>query len=100
MFAANAGDDDAGERAVRATIERFGGLDILVNNAATNPYFGAVLGVDGPRYDKTFQVNLTGAAVLVEGGLRAGARAIGPGSSSTSRRWVGSAPRVVSGSTT
>lgn len=58
IFAANAGDDDAGERAVSATIERFGGLDILVNNAATNPYFGATLGVDGPRYDKTFQVNL------------------------------------------
>ena len=57
-FAANAGDDDAGERAVLATIERFGRLDILVNNAATNPYFGATLGVDRARYDKTFQVNL------------------------------------------
>jgi len=58
VFACNAGDDDAGERAVTATIERFGGLDILVNNAATNPYFGATLGVDAARYDKTFQVNL------------------------------------------
>jgi NAD(P)-dependent dehydrogenase (short-subunit alcohol dehydrogenase family) len=57
-FAANAGDDDAGERAVLATLERFGRLDILVNNAATNPYFGATLEVDKPRYDKTFQVNL------------------------------------------
>ncbi|MFK8022593.1 MAG: SDR family oxidoreductase, partial [Ilumatobacter sp.] len=37
---------------------RFGGLDILVNNAATNPYFGATMEVDRPRYDKTFQVNL------------------------------------------
>ena len=27
-------------RRVEATIERFGGLDILVNNAATNPYYG------------------------------------------------------------
>ena len=58
IFACNAGDDDAGERAVTATVERFGGLDILVNNAATNPYFGATLGVDAARYDKTFQVNL------------------------------------------
>ena len=57
-FAANAGDDDAGERAVLATLERFGQLDILVNNAATNPYFGATMEVDKPRYDKTFQVNL------------------------------------------
>lgn len=58
VFAINAGADDAGPRAVRATIERFGGLDILVNNAATNPYFGPTLGVDEQRYDKTFQVNL------------------------------------------
>jgi NAD(P)-dependent dehydrogenase (short-subunit alcohol dehydrogenase family) len=58
VFACNAGDDDAGERAVTATIERFGRLDILINNAATNPYFGATLGVDAGRYDKTFQVNL------------------------------------------
>ncbi len=58
IFACNAGDDDAGERAVTATIERFGRLDVLVNNAATNPYFGATLGIDPGRYDKTFQVNL------------------------------------------
>ena len=58
VFAANAGDEDAGERAVLATLERFGGLDILVNNASTNPYFGATMEVDKARYDKTFQVNL------------------------------------------
>ncbi|MEM1333633.1 MAG: SDR family NAD(P)-dependent oxidoreductase, partial [Actinomycetota bacterium] len=33
VFAANAGVDDAGQRAVAATIERFGQLDILVNIA-------------------------------------------------------------------
>ncbi|WP_394943940.1 SDR family oxidoreductase [uncultured Ilumatobacter sp.] len=58
VFAANAGDDDAGQRAVLATIERFGGLDILVNNAATNPFYGPMMDVDKGRYDKTFQVNL------------------------------------------
>ena len=60
IFAANAGDTDAGRACVAATIERFGGLDILVNNAATNPYLGATLGVDEARFDKTFQVNLRG----------------------------------------
>jgi NAD(P)-dependent dehydrogenase (short-subunit alcohol dehydrogenase family) len=60
VFAANVGDTEAGRACVAATIERFGGLDILVNNAATNPYFGATLGVDEARYDKTFQVNLRG----------------------------------------
>jgi NAD(P)-dependent dehydrogenase (short-subunit alcohol dehydrogenase family) len=60
VFAANAGDVAAGRACIDATIERFGGLDILVNNAATNPYFGESLGVDEARFDKTFQVNLRG----------------------------------------
>jgi NAD(P)-dependent dehydrogenase (short-subunit alcohol dehydrogenase family) len=60
VFAANAGDIDAAAACVAATIERFGGLDILVNNAATNPYYGPTLGVDAGRFDKTFQVNLRG----------------------------------------
>ena len=58
VFAGNAGDVSTAQACVRDTIERFGGLDILVNNAATNPYYGATLGVDPARYDKTFQVNL------------------------------------------
>ena len=60
VFAANAGDLDAAQRCVDATIERFGKIDILVNNAATNPYYGPTLGVDPSRYDKTFDVNLRG----------------------------------------
>ena len=60
VFAANAGDVEAGRACVAATIERFGALDILVNNAATNPYYGPTLAVDEARYDKTWQVNLRG----------------------------------------
>jgi len=60
VFAANAGDVASAKACVAATIERFGGLDILVNNAATNPYYGPTLGVDEGRFDKTFQVNLRG----------------------------------------
>jgi NAD(P)-dependent dehydrogenase (short-subunit alcohol dehydrogenase family) len=60
VFAANAGDVAAAQACVTATIERFGGLDILVNNAATNPYYGPTLRVDEARFDKTFQVNLRG----------------------------------------
>ena len=59
-YAANAGSSEAGQECVAATIERFGGLDVIVNNAATNPYYGASLGVDEARFDKTFQVNLRG----------------------------------------
>ena len=60
IFAANSGDVEAGKACVLATIERFGALDILVNNAATNPYMGPTLEIDESRYDKTFQVNLRG----------------------------------------
>jgi NAD(P)-dependent dehydrogenase (short-subunit alcohol dehydrogenase family) len=60
VYAANAGDLDAAAACVDATIDRFGGLDILVNNAATNPYYGPILEVDPARYDKTFDVNLRG----------------------------------------
>lgn len=57
---ANTGDVEAGRRCVEATLAKYGRIDVLVNNAATNPYFGDTLGVDEARYDKTFQVNLRG----------------------------------------
>jgi NAD(P)-dependent dehydrogenase (short-subunit alcohol dehydrogenase family) len=56
-FAANAGDSDAAAAAVEATIERFGRFDILVNNAATNPYAGRLTGLDQARAEKTALVN-------------------------------------------
>jgi NAD(P)-dependent dehydrogenase (short-subunit alcohol dehydrogenase family) len=60
VFAANVGDIEAADACVQATIERFGGLDILVNNAATNPYAGPTMEIDPGRFDKTFQVNIRG----------------------------------------
>ena len=60
VFAANAGEIDQAQACVDATMKRFGKIDILVNNAATNPYYGQTLGVDSARFDKTFQVNLKG----------------------------------------
>jgi NAD(P)-dependent dehydrogenase (short-subunit alcohol dehydrogenase family) len=60
VYAANAGDLDGISACVNATMERFGAIDIFVNNAATNPYFGKTLEVDPARFDKTFQVNIRG----------------------------------------
>ncbi len=60
VCAANAGDPEAPAAVVAATVERFGPVDILVNNAATNPYYGPALAIDDSRFDKTFQVNLRG----------------------------------------
>jgi len=54
---AHAGDPAAAEACVARTVERFGALDILVNNAATNPYFGPIIDIDPARAHKTVQVN-------------------------------------------
>ncbi|WP_233873711.1 SDR family oxidoreductase [Paraburkholderia adhaesiva] len=40
--------------------EKYGRLDILVNNAATNPYFGHILDTDLGAYNKTVDVNIRG----------------------------------------
>jgi NAD(P)-dependent dehydrogenase (short-subunit alcohol dehydrogenase family) len=60
VFAANAGDAEAAAACVAATVERFGSVDILVNNAATNPYHGPTLGISDSQFDKTVQVNWKG----------------------------------------
>jgi NAD(P)-dependent dehydrogenase (short-subunit alcohol dehydrogenase family) len=60
VFAANAGSIEAADECVAATIERFGRLDILVNNAATNPHYGRTLDVEPGKFDKTIEVNLRG----------------------------------------
>lgn len=39
-------------------IQAFGGIDILVNNAAANPYYGPVVGCDAQAFDKTIAVNV------------------------------------------
>jgi NAD(P)-dependent dehydrogenase (short-subunit alcohol dehydrogenase family) len=65
-IAAHAGRPEELERLVKSVIERFSRIDILVNNAATNPYFGPVLGAELSAWDKTFEVNLRGVFILTK----------------------------------
>jgi NAD(P)-dependent dehydrogenase (short-subunit alcohol dehydrogenase family) len=42
------------------TVEKYGTIDILVNNAATNPFFGNMVDAEEIAWDKTVDVNLKG----------------------------------------
>lgn len=68
---ANAGDPDAPTAIVGAVMDRWGAVDIVVNNAATNPYYGPALDISASQWDKTFDVNLRGAHALVREAWRA-----------------------------
>jgi NAD(P)-dependent dehydrogenase (short-subunit alcohol dehydrogenase family) len=45
--------------------EKFGRLDILINNAATNPYFGPAADLSPEAFDKTVDVNLKGPYFMI-----------------------------------
>jgi NAD(P)-dependent dehydrogenase (short-subunit alcohol dehydrogenase family) len=56
---------DTEEVAARAHAE-FGGIDVLVNNAATNPHFGPILEAQESHWDKTLEVNVKGYFHMVQ----------------------------------
>lgn len=66
-FECDVGDSTALVRLVRACVDRFGGLDVLVNNAAVyadNPFDGADYEKWRAGWQRTFEVNVFGAANL------------------------------------
>jgi len=69
---ANAGDPGQAAACTAATVERFGRIDILVNNAATNPYYGPIIDIDQGRADKTVRVNQSGYLEWTQAAWRAG----------------------------
>jgi len=74
-MACHIGDMEALARLFAAVQERYGRLDVLVNNAATNPYYGHVLDTDLGAFQKTVDVNIRGyffASVLGGRLMRAG----------------------------
>ena len=57
-IAAHVGDSEQLQQLVDKTIDTYGGIDILVNNAASNPVFGPSLDCDGAAFDKIMQANV------------------------------------------
>lgn len=65
-MAAHTGDAAAVEALVRRTVDLYGGVDILVNNAATNPHFGPLLTAEESHWDKTFDINVKGYLRMIK----------------------------------
>ncbi len=58
--AAHVGEMEQLKELAAKTVEHYGGVDILVNNAATNPVFGPSMMVDERAFDKVMSVNVKG----------------------------------------
>jgi NAD(P)-dependent dehydrogenase (short-subunit alcohol dehydrogenase family) len=67
-----ADDADHRARAVEATVETFGRLDVLVNNTGINPVAGPVTSIDTAAVLKIFGVNVAAAIAWVDAAQRAG----------------------------
>jgi NAD(P)-dependent dehydrogenase (short-subunit alcohol dehydrogenase family) len=52
-------------------MDGFGALDILVNNAATNPQFGMLVDAEDSAVDRVFEVNVQGPLRLISAAVRA-----------------------------
>ena len=59
-IAANMGSIDDVHALINKTIEAYGGIDIVINNAAANPVFGPLQDTDERAFDKIIDVNLKG----------------------------------------
>jgi dehydrogenase/reductase SDR family member 4 len=57
-IAANAGDIQGCKMLIEKVIEIYGGIDILVNNAASNPVFGPINDAEEWAFDKIMNVNV------------------------------------------
>lgn len=65
-ISANAGDYDAASTTVQQAIDTLGSLDLLVNNAGTNPVFGPLMDAPTAAVEKVMQVNVVGALAMTQ----------------------------------
>ena len=74
VLACHIGEMEQIEAAFAAIEGKHGRLDILVNNAATNPYFGPIVETDLGVFQKTVDVNIRGYFFMSARGARLMAR--------------------------
>ena len=56
----NTSNNESIQSVVNYTIEKFDTVDVLVNNAAANPYYGPILNSEDSHWNKIFDVNVKG----------------------------------------
>ena len=63
-LASHAGKIEDNQKLVDFAVSKCGKIDILVPNAATNPFFGKILDSTEAQWDKIYSVNLKGVFLL------------------------------------
>lgn len=63
-IACHVADDAQRRHLVEKTLETWGRIDVLINNAGTNPYFGPIEKMSPEVYQKTMDINLNAAMAL------------------------------------
>jgi NAD(P)-dependent dehydrogenase (short-subunit alcohol dehydrogenase family) len=59
-IAANMGNVEDAQTLIDQTVDAYGGIDIIINNAAANPVFGPIQNTEERAFDKIVDVNLKG----------------------------------------
>jgi len=62
--ACNVGNPEQRDNLVAKAVEAYGGVDILINNAATNPVFGKLAEAEEGAFNKIMDVNLKACLML------------------------------------
>ncbi|NOX32480.1 MAG: SDR family oxidoreductase [Deltaproteobacteria bacterium] len=65
-MACHTGHPDQIKAMYEKIMEKYGSVDILVNNAATNPHFGEMTTADEGVWNKTLDVNLKGPFFMIK----------------------------------
>ncbi|HFB99187.1 MAG TPA: glucose 1-dehydrogenase [Phaeodactylibacter sp.] len=63
-IACHVGDDAQLKNLVNQTIAKYGGIDILINNAATNPVFEPIVASTSEAFDKIMSINVKACMLL------------------------------------
>ncbi len=63
-IACHVGDEAQLKNLVDQTVAYYGGVDILINNAATNPTFGPLMQASGEVFDRVMNINVRACMLL------------------------------------